>query len=117
MAEETRTQRVLGIAAWVLPLTWVVAWSLFRGAYAHGGYLWWERVHFRGAIVLVLAALATRMILWWRRADSKRSKIGIAASQLALVTAVVVVNWLCFQTGLAYHCPPTSVGEFFWQDP
>ncbi len=107
----------LSAAAWLVPLLWVAAWALFRGAFAHGGYVWWETVHINGALVLLVGGLAVRTFVWRQRIGGCRSVAAFGASQVALVTVVILANWLCFQAGLAYHCPPTSSGDFFWQDP
>ena len=113
-----RFVRGIGTASWFVPLLWVVSWSLFRGVYAHGGYLWWETVHVYGGLALLVAGLGARTFAWRRhRIGDRRSVIAFAASQAALVAVVISAGWLGFQTGLAYHCPPTSVGEFLWQDP
>jgi ammonia channel protein AmtB len=114
---EEGVQRLVRKAAWFVPLAWVMSWALFRGAYAHGGYLWWQTVHVRGGLVLLVAALIARTVLWRRQQEARASGAAFGAGQVALVAVVVVASWLCFQTGLAYHCPPTSVAEFFWQDP
>ena len=105
----------LSAAAWLVPLLWAVAWALFRGAFAHGGYVWWETVHINGALVLL--GVGMRTFVWRHLIGGRRSVAAFGASQVALVTVVILANWLCFQAGLAYHCPPTSIVDFFWQDP
>jgi len=111
-----RIARRVSAAAWLAPLVWVAAWGLFRGAFAHGGYVWWETVHVYGALALLVCSIVSQRFVWKRR-GGRGTVVAFGASQAALVTVVLVANWLCFQTGLACHCTPTSISEFFWQDP
>ena len=113
-----RTDRLVEALTWVVPLLWTVPWALFRGEFAHGGYVWWQQVHIGGLLLLVAAALATRMYLWRRRSSQQPRALGAhLLGQSALVLLVMVANWLSFQAGLARHQPPQSLSEFLWSDP
>lgn len=112
------TDRLLGGLAWIIPLLWTVPWALFRGEFAHGGFVWWGQVHIGVLLLLVLVALAVRTYLWRRRHSQPPRPVGAhVLGQFGLVLLVVIANWLSFQTGLARHHPPESLGEFLWSDP
>jgi hypothetical protein len=114
----TLTYRLLGAAAWVVPLLWTVPWALIRGEFAHGGYVWWQQVHIGGLLLLVVVALAARTHLWRRRRSQHPRSVGAHVfGQSALVVLVMAASWLSFQTGLARHHPPESLSEFLWSDP
>ncbi|HYQ00556.1 MAG TPA: hypothetical protein VER96_17885, partial [Polyangiaceae bacterium] len=90
-----RTARRLSAAAWLAPLVWVAAWGLFRGAFAHGGYAWWETAHVYGALALLACSIALQRFVWKRR-GVRGTVVASGVSQTALVTAVLVASWLCF---------------------
>lgn len=116
--EVRRTDRILEALAWIIPMLWAMPWALFRGAFAHGGFVWWERMHIGGLILLVLAALTVRTNLWRRRhARPPRSVGAHVLDQSVLVLLVVLANWLSFQAGIALHHPPESLSEFLWSAP
>jgi hypothetical protein len=113
-----RNIRVVQLATWAGPLLWTIPWATFRGLCAHGGYLWWKTVHFRGLLVLLVLGLVVRSGIWWtRRGRPRVSARAHVAAQGSLVAVVVIVTWISFQTGLALHDPPDSLGDFLWQVP
>lgn len=99
-------------ATWLLPLGWTVVWGVFRGAYAHGGFVWWDDAHHAGLLVLGLAALG----LHWRQGGPWPSR-ELVALGLAPAGLLLMVTWLSFQCGLAVHDPPDSVSAFLFDEP
>jgi hypothetical protein len=96
----------------LLPLAWTVLWGVFRGAYAHGGFVWWQTVHHLGLALLGLFAFA----LNWRLTGPLRPHqlLALGASSAG---ALLLLTWLSFQTGLALHLSPTSVSSFLFDEP
>lgn len=97
---------------WLLPLGWTIVWGVFRGAYAHGGFGWWQHAHHAGLAVFSLFALWVH----WRHGGPFQScellTIGAVSTSLLLV-----VGWFAFQAGLAVHDPPSSLSGFLFDQP
>jgi hypothetical protein len=107
----TTPSRLIGIL-WGVTMLWTIAWGLFRGAYAHGGYIWWTGVHHAGTAVCTLLAIG----IHWREANRRSWRMGRLAS-LGLAVAAVVLTVVAFQSGLAFHQRPDSVQAFLLDEP
>jgi hypothetical protein len=107
------TARVLLLtAAWQFPLGWTVLWGIFRGAYAHGGYRWWQHAHHGGLLLLGLAAYAAhRRYAGPMHAREQVMLVAVLSNVLLLAT------WLSFQCGLAVHVLPDSLATFLFDEP
>lgn len=106
--------RSLGIvlAAWLATAAWTVPWAVFRGENAHGGYVWWQRVHHGGLVLLLFptVVLIARGAIW----NDRNTRV-LAAAGFAI--SLFLATWLAFQVGLARHAPPGSVAEFLLNEP
>jgi hypothetical protein len=107
------TARVLLLtAAWQVPLGWTVLWGIFRGAYAHGGYRWWQHAHYGGLVLLGLGALAVH-----RRYGGPMLARELTTAAAAFASCLLLATLLSFQCGLAIHELPESLGGFLFHLP
>jgi hypothetical protein len=99
-------------AGWLIPLGWTIVWGVFRGAYAHGGFGWWQHAHHAGL------ALFGAFAFWvhWRNGGPFQSRelltVGFVATGL-----LSIVGWFAFRVGLAGHDPPSSITGFLFDEP
>jgi len=99
-------------AGWLLPLAWTILWGTFRGAYAHGGFIWWRHAHYAG--LALLAAFA----LWLRRRLGRRLQIREWLTVSTVFASLLLGStYLAFQAGLAVHEPPASLSGFLFDEP
>lgn len=112
-----RVPRLVVFAAWAVTLAWTVCWGLFRGQFAHGGYVWWENVHGWGLTLLLLLCISITAVRWRTRPILAASALWHVVLQLSMILGVLVSTWLSFQTGLAIHESPDSFHDFFWNEP
>jgi len=99
-------------AGWLVPLVWTILWGVFRGAYAHGGFVWWQHAHYAGLALLGLSAF------WLHRLHGgplhRRELLSVGAVSTSLL---LVLTWFAFQAGLAVHDPPRSIFGFLFDRP
>lgn len=97
---------------WLVPLAWTMLWGLFRGAYAHGGFGWWQYAQYAGSTGFGLLAFGVHWRLGGPFQPGELLAVGAVATGLLLA-----VGCLAFQTGLAIHDPPSSLSEFLFAEP
>lgn len=104
---------------WLLPLAWTILWGVFRGFFAHGGFVWWQYAHHVGLALLGLFAYSLHLFAYSLHRGSgeplrPHQRFALAATAASVL---LVLTWLSFQTGLALHVPPVSVSSFLFDEP
>lgn len=99
-------------AGCLLPLAWTILWGTFRGAYAHGGFLWWRDAHYAGLVLL------TAFALWLHRRLGGGLRVREWLTVIAVFASLLLGStYLAFQAGLAVHEPPASLSGFLFDEP
>jgi hypothetical protein len=91
--------------------------AFFLGITAHGQRLSSAELTKALTYLIVLLAVGLRTPLWVLSGRDRPRLVRHVASQVTLVLGTWCLFRLGFQSGLAVHCPPSSLAEFFTMEP